>query len=472
MQQIFPLNVLVLQMNNSQQILLNPAELRAETASRLWRVIKYDHSESIDNVLKPVLDNAEQQAWMSAAIYGCCRFYPRYQNQLIQLLKKPIKDNEGEAKAILILGMHQLSEMKVKAHAAINETVNACKVLDKQWAVKLVNGVLRNYQRGLESLVHKTELMQYAHPKWIIKQCKQDWPEQWRDILTANNQQAPMTLRVNLQKASRSEALEKLQDNDIACEVHPSIASAIVLQKAVAVEQIPGFFDGYFSVQDAAAQLAAQLLVEEDSGQALKVLDACCAPGGKTGHLLERMNKDSSLVALDVSSKRLELVEENLQRLGFESKYNKKLQIVCADAAEASVWNSDSKVQKQFDRILLDVPCSASGVIRRHPDIKFRRTLEQVKELSELQANILQTLWSVLKPGGSLLYVTCSVFKLENSVQIEKFLHTKNDAKVLPLNIKDAINTELGSQILPGISHCDGFFYCLLEKNTKTPLSG
>lgn len=453
-------------MSNPQD-LLNPAELRAETASRLWRVIKYEYSESIDAVLKPALDNAEQQAWMSAAIYGCCRYYPRYQNQLIQLLKKPIKDNEGEAKAILILGMHQLSEMKVKAHAAINETVNACKVLDKQWAVKLVNGVLRNYQRGLESLVHKTELTQYAHPKWIIKQCKQDWPQQWRDILTANNQQAPMTLRVNLQKTSRREALAKLQDNDIECEEHPTVDSAIVLQKAVGVEQIPGFFDGYFSVQDAAAQLAAQLLIEEEGDQAINVLDACCAPGGKTGHLLERMNKNSSLVALDVSSKRLELVEENLQRLGFESNYNKKLQIVCADAADLETWNPESKLQNQFDRILLDVPCSASGVIRRHPDIKFRRTLEQVEELSKLQANILQSLWSVLKPGGRLLYATCSVFKLENSVQIHNFLHTQDDAKVLPLSIKQAINTDYGSQILPGNFDCDGFFYCLIEKQIK-----
>lgn len=453
-------------MSNPQD-LLNPAELRAETASRLWRVIKYEYSESIDAVLKPALDNAEQQAWMSAAIYGCCRYYPRYQNQLIQLLKKPIKDNEGEAKAILILGMHQLSEMKVKAHAAINETVNACKVLDKQWAVKLVNGVLRNYQRGLESLVHKTELTQYAHPKWIIKQCKQDWPQQWRDILTANNQQAPMTLRVNLQKTSRPEALAKLQDNDIECEEHPTVDSAIVLQKAVGVEQIPGFFDGYFSVQDAAAQLAAQLLIEEEGDQAINVLDACCAPGGKTGHLLERMNKNSSLVALDVSSKRLELVEENLQRLGFESNYNKKLQIVCADAADLETWNPESKLQNQFDRILLDVPCSASGVIRRHPDIKFRRTLEQVEELSKLQANILQSLWSVLKPGGRLLYATCSVFKLENSVQIHNFLHTQDDAKVLPLSIKQAINTDYGSQILPGNFDCDGFFYCLIEKQIK-----
>ncbi len=446
--------------------MLNPAELRAETASRLWRVIQYEYSESIDNVVKPVLENAEQQAWMSAAIYGCCRYYPRYQNQLVQLLKKPIKDNEGEVKALLILGMHQLSEMKVKAHAAINETVNACKVLDKMWAVKLVNGILRNYQRGLETMVHKTELTQYAHPKWIIKQNKLDWPQNWRDILTANNLQAPMCLRVNQQKTTVAEALQKLRDNDIECEAHPSSNSAIVLQKAVAVEQIPGFFDGYFSVQDTAAQLAAQLLLEDKNEQTLHVLDACCAPGGKTGHLLERMNKSSSLMALDVSDKRLELVHENLQRLDFKTN-SKKIQIVCADAADLNAWNPVGENQKQFDRILLDVPCSASGVIRRHPDIKFRRDLEQVQELTKIQKSILQTLWGVLKPGGRLLYATCSVFKLENSMQIQYFLDTANDAKVLPLDIKDAINSDLGSQILPGTNDCDGFFYCLLEKKNN-----
>ncbi len=447
--------------------MLSPAELRAETASRLWQVIKYEHSESIDNAIKPNLENAEQQSWMSAAIYGCSRYYPRYQNQLVQLLKKPIKDNEGEVKALLILGMHQLSEMKVKAHAAINETVNACKILDKLWAVKLVNGILRNYQRGLETRVHKTELTQYAHPKWIIKQNKLDWPQNWRDILDANNLQAPMCLRVNLQKTTRPEALEKLQNNDIACEAHPTISSAIVLQQAVSVEQIPGFFEGYFSVQDPAAQLAAQLLLEDENDQSLDMLDACCAPGGKTGHLLERMNNSSTLLALDVSAKRLELVHENLERLNFKSD-SKKIQIICADAADLNVWNPESKDQKKFDRILLDVPCSASGVIRRHPDIKFRRNLEQVQELTKIQKKILQTMWGILKPGGRLLYATCSVFKLENSLQIQEFLGTTSDAKVLPLNIIDAINTDLGSQIFPGTNDCDGFFYCLIEKKNNS----
>jgi len=458
------MSVLVQIMNDSQ-IKLKPAELRAETAKRLWRVIKYDHSESIDNVLKPVLENPEQQAWMGAAIYGCCRYYPRYQNQLIQLLKKPIKDNEGEVKALLILGMHQLSEMKVKAHAAINETVNACKVLEKLWAVKLVNGILRNYQRGLDCLAYKTELTQYAHPKWIIKQIKQDYPQHWRDILDANNQQAPMTLRVNVQKITTAAALKMLQENGIACEAHEFVTSAIVLQQALAVEQIPYFFEGYFSVQDTAAQMAAHILIGNDSSQSIDVLDACCAPGGKTGHLLERMHEQSSLMALDISSKRLELVHDNLQRLANSSTSNKKVQIVCADASDLDAWNPESKLQKHFDRILLDVPCSASGVIRRHPDIKFRRTHVHIQELSQVQANMLQTMWSVLKPRGSLLYATCSVFKQENMHQIEKFLDTHDDAKVLPLNINNAINTNFGSQILPGASDCDGFFYCLLEKN-------
>jgi len=442
---------------------LKPAVLRAETAKRLWRVIKFERSDSIDAVLKPVLANAEQQAWMSAAIYGCCRYYPRYQNQLIQFLKKPIKDNEGEVKALLILGLHQLSAMKVKPHAAINETVNACKILEKHWAIKLLNGVLRNYQRALENLVHKTELTQYAHPKWFIKQLKNDWPKRWRDILEANNQQAPMTLRFNQSKPSRSEALQRLQNSEIAYEEHESVPSAIVLKKATPVELIPNFFTGDFSVQDAAAQLAAHFLIDESSVQAIDVLDACSAPGGKTGHLLERMNSASSLVALDVSKKRIKLVHENIERLSFKAN-QAKLKVICADAANLDAWNPENKLQKHFDRILLDVPCSASGVIRRHPDIKFRRSLEHIKDLRVTQANILATMWSVLKPGGRLLYATCSVFKQENVMQIERFLNTQNDVKVIPLNIEFAINTDFGSQILPGTKDCDGFFYCLLEK--------
>jgi len=448
-------------MSNSVSV-LNPAQLRAETAKRLWRIIKYDLNESIDAVLTPQLENYEQQAWMSAAIYGCCRFYPRYENQLIQLLKKPIKPNEGEVKALFILGMHQLSAMQVKAHAAINETVNACRVLDKDWAIKLVNGVLRNYQRSLAEQKFKTELTQYAHPKWMIKMLKNDWPNKWRDVLEANNKQAPMSLRVNTQKHTRKEAIQKLAQVNISASMHSELESAIVLEKAVNVEQLPGFFEGHFSVQDVAAQYSAELLISEgDRAKKLRVLDACAAPGGKTGHLLERLSLDSSLVAVDVSQKRLQLVHDNLDRLGFSNREN--LQVICADAANLSIWKSSDK-SHLFDRILLAAPCSAPGVIRRHPDIKFRRSLKHLEQLYISQYKILDALWSFLRPGGKLLYATCSIFKNENQYQIEKFIQSQVNAKVLPLSLAEADNSEFGSQILSGSMQRDGFFYAVLEK--------
>jgi 16S rRNA (cytosine967-C5)-methyltransferase len=448
---------------------LKPPELRAVCAQRLWRVLDSENSESLDQVLLPVLQNPEQQTWMSATLYGALRFYPRYQSQLSSLLSKPIKASEGVIHALMIIGMHQLHAMRVKDHAAINETVNACRVLQKDWAIKLANGVLRNYQRKIlsqSSSKYKSEVEEFAHPKWIIKTIKKDWPEQWREILDANNQQAKMVLRVNRNKISREDAIDLLKKDDIVSSIHPMANSAIGLQKPVAVNAIPGFDSGYFSVQDASAQLAAFLLIENDAlNSDLRVLDACAAPGGKTGHLLERLSKGSFLTALDVSKPRLELVNQTLIRLGFVKDYNIRLK--CADAMDPDSWNmlSAEGNKQQFDRILLDAPCTASGVIRRHPDIKIRRSPQQLADVIQTQANILQSLWSTLKSGGRLLYATCSVFQAENEVQIKQFVTTHTDAKVIPLKLAAAINTQYGSQILPGNHMRDGFFYALLEKH-------
>lgn len=476
---------------NTEQISLNPSQLRAEAARRLWRVLNSESSESLDAVLRPVLVNPDQQAWMSAALYGALRFYPRYKNQLYAFLKKPIKPKEGEVEALLILGMHQLSAMRVKSHAAINETVNACRVLEKDWAIKLVNGILRNFQRELiakissseatdnedgkdkKSLQFTNEIDGFAHPKWMIKTLKKQWPNKWQEILSANNRQAEMTLRVNEQQSDRETALKLLADAGISATGHSLVDSAIVLDKPVDIKNIPQFESGLFSVQDAAAQISANILIaEDDRSKHLNVLDACAAPGGKTGHLLERLSPDSSLTALDISESRLSMVSDNMNRLGFAARDN--LSLIAANATELETWYQAlvesvdaSKLGESsllFDRILLDAPCSASGVIRRHPDIKIRRSPQQLAEVQMVQANILQSLWSTLKTGGQLLYATCSVFQVENSEQIKQFVSTHTDAKVIPLNLPESENTEFGSQIFPGDHQRDGFFYALLEK--------
>lgn len=438
---------------------LNPAQLRAETARRLWRVIHNNDKAGLDSVLTPALPDSEQHAWMSAALYGCVRFYLRYQYQLNHYLSKPIKAKEGEVIALFILGMHQLSQMRVKEHAAIHETVNACKILQKDWAIKLLNGVLRNYQRDLTDKKFNNEVERYAHPKWLMNRLKQDWPKNWRDILEANNAQAAMSLRVNLSKTSRTQALASLTSAGLTAQAHSACPTAVTLDAASDVSKIPNFSRGYFSVQDVAAQHAAHLLIKgSESETDLKVLDACAAPGGKTGHLLERLSPDSNLLALDISEKRLEQVNETIMRLGYGDR--RGLKLLAGDAAEY-------KFTQSYDRILLDAPCTATGVIRRHPDIKLRRSAEQVLHACDVQKKLLHNLWRVLNPGGRLLYATCSVLHAENCDQVQEFLSTYKDATLIPVNIDDSIDTEFGAQILPGSLGRDGFFYALLEKTKQ-----
>jgi len=369
----------------SQETLLNPAQLRAETARRLWQVIKSRPSQPLDIALQPSLTSPVQQAWMSAALYGCLRYYPRYKKQLQRMLKKAFKPKDGELFALLVLGVHQLTKMQVKDHAAINETVNACQVLNKVWAQKLVNAILRSYQRNLDKIEHKTEVEKFAHPQWMLKIFKKDWPDAW--------------------------------------------------------------------------ELAGQTLIDEQEyEQTFNVLDACAAPGGKTGHLLERLSAQSTLTAIDISAVRVKLVEETLARLGYAEREN--LHLITADILNLSSWYQN----KPFNRILLDAPCTASGVIRRHPDIKIRRSQQQLEHVVQIQAQLLKCLWTLLEPGGRLLYATCSVFDNENNSQIKQFQDTQSDVKVIPLNIAGAINTAHGAQILPGRELGDGFFYSLLEK--------
>jgi 16S rRNA (cytosine967-C5)-methyltransferase len=374
---------------------------------------------------------------------------------LSQLHEKPLKD--VDIKALALVGLYQLNFMRVKPHAAVSETVLAAR--KKPWAKSLINAVLRTYLREQEALENKADQVKVAalsHPDWLVKQIEQDWPEQAQQILLENNQQPPMVLRVNLAKTSREHYLQLLNEQEIDAVAISFCASAIKLDKPVPVEQLPGFKEGLASVQDTAAQLAAGLL-DVQPGQ--RVLDVCAAPGGKTAHILESQPQLKELVAVDIDESRMLRVSENLQRLGLSAT------LLVDDAANPAAW-WDGKL---FDRILLDAPCSALGVIRRHPDIKLLRRAEDIGSLQALQKTILEAVWPLLAPGGLLVYATCSILKQENEQQVLAFLASHSDAIERPLSLVETLDWGVaqvcGQQIITGDSAMDGFYYARIGKS-------
>tara|TARA_B100000989_G_scaffold297619_1_gene284001 strand:+ start:137698 stop:139002 length:1305 start_codon:yes stop_codon:yes gene_type:complete len=409
---------------------------------------------SLAELIPALVTDHEDKGFIQALCYGVMRDYFRLDFYLQQLLQKPLKAKDTDIKAVLLIGLYQLFYMRVADHAAVHETVALTKTLKKDWARGLVNGVLRNAVRQREALQNACETKDvpcYSHPQWLIDKLQQTYPEAWQAILTANNQHPPMTLRVNLSKISRDNYLQQLTEQNVEAQAHSSVASAIVLAKPMDVNELPGFNEGLVSVQDAAAQWAAALL-QCQAGQ--RVLDACAAPGGKTGHILESENNLQALIALDCEPARLQRVEDNLKRLQLSAT------LCTADAREPDTWWDG----EMFDRILLDAPCSATGVIRRHPDIKILRQPDNIAAIVALQKALLQQLWPLLKPGGSLLYATCSVLPAENQQVIEWFLQHEATASLQPLTIPDAIDTGFGLQLLPGQQAMDGFFYCGLSR--------
>ncbi|MCV6637372.1 16S rRNA (cytosine(967)-C(5))-methyltransferase RsmB [Candidatus Albibeggiatoa sp. nov. NOAA] len=410
-------------------------------------------SDSLDTHL-PTLTDKRERALAQELSYGVMRWLPRLQAILKQLLRKPFKQKDLDIEALLLIGLYQQIYLRIPPHAAISATVEVTRLLQKNWATQLSNGVLRNFQRNSVELlqqIDKNDTVRYAHPKWMLKRLKQDWPEDWQAIAEANNQRPPMSLRVNLRKTSRDDYLKLLETQQIDAAASPHIDSGIQLEKPIDVQLLPNFSDGWVSVQDNAAQLAAHLL---NVPQQATVLDACAAPGGKTAHLLERYDMDT-LIAIDNQQSRIGQIHDTLQRLGLAAK------VVCADASQPDNWWD----KKQFDRILLDVPCSASGVIRRHPDIKYLRQPSDLATLVKRQAEILRASWGLLKPNGQLLYATCSVFKQENDLQVQDFIAQHPDAKALTLPDTWGHAQTIGRQILPCDKECfDGFYYaCLLK---------
>lgn len=418
---------------------INP---RTEAAKVLQAVIY--KGESLSTALV-----SSDSPLLSDLCYGSLRWHEPLSFLLDELMSKKLKSKDKDIECLIRIGLYQIIYQKTPDHAAVGETVNALKGLKKPWAKNLVNAVLRNFLRGQEKLLKQQNEYwpaKYAFPQWLLDKVKNAYPKQWQEILAESNNRAPMTLRVNLTHQSREEYLAKLTDLGIKASIVNDVKTAISLGSPQNVFELPGFADGDVSVQDAAAQNASILLDCQDN---MTVLDACAAPGGKTGHILESA-RHLDVIAVDSSKLRLKRVQENLDRLKL------KATVIASDALETDNFSKDIL----FDRILLDAPCSATGVIRRHPDIKVLRRESDIKQLQQLQSNILDALWEKLKPSGILLYATCSILPDENETQINAFIKRHDNVKVIPIPKAQG----LGLQVFPGDAAMDGFYYAKLSK--------
>ncbi len=400
--------------------------------------------------------NERDRALAAELSYGVCRWHRRLDLLVASLLRKPLKAKDRDIKVLLLVGAYQLIYSRVPAHAALSTTVDTCRRLGKAWASKLVNGVLRRLQREYPTLaerVDKDSAVRYAQPDWLYQAIGKAWPERNDSIADALQQRPPMVLRVDRRRISRVEYAQRLVQAGLTGRSHPGVQSALILDQAAAVERLPGFDQGLVSVQDAGAQLAAPYL-DLEPGQ--RVLDACAAPGGKTLAILQQC-PDLSVTALDVDEERLSRVDDNLRRAGFSAELH------CADAAQTA---DQPWAERDYDRILVDAPCSATGVLRRHPDIRLLRRVDDIAELGRRQAVILDAMWGLLRPGGRLLYVTCSLLPDENALQIDAFRSRHPQAEAVKLPTPPGCRSGEGVQLLPGTDETDGFFYAALLKPT------
>ena len=411
---------------------------------------------SLNSSLPKELDKVEarDRGLVQDLAFGTARWQPRLDALAERLLQKPFKAADADVHALLLVGLYQLLYTRVPAHAAIGETVGCADKLKKPWAKALLNAVLRRAQRESDAILAELErdpVVRTAHPRWLQKSLKAFWPEQWEAICAANNAHPPMILRVNRRHHDRDAYLGLLAEQGVAAQACVRSRDGIVLSEACDVRGLPGFSEGWVSVQDEAAQLAAELL-DLASGQ--RVLDACCAPGGKTCHILEAEPALAGVVGIDLEAKRLVRVRENLQRLGLQAH------LIAADGRDTSAWWDG----KPFQRILLDAPCSATGVIRRHPDIKLTRQPDDIHALAVLQGQLLDAMWPTLEVGGVLLYATCSTLPTENTEVIEAFLARTPGARELDLATSAGIKQAHGRQLLAQEGGHDGFYYAKLIK--------
>ena len=411
---------------------------------------------SLNSSLPTQMDKVEDRdrGFTQDLAFGTARWQPRLSALAAKLLQKPFKAADADVEALLLVGLYQLLYTRVPAHAAIGETVGCADKLKKPWAKALLNAVLRRAQRESEALLAELEhdpVVRTAHPRWLQKSLKAFWPQQWEAICAANNAHPPMILRVNRRHHTREAYLDLLSEAGIAAHACVYSRDGIILDAATDVRGLPGFAEGWISVQDEAAQLAADLL---DLAPGQRVLDACCAPGGKTCHILEAEPALAGVVAVDLEAKRLVRVRENLERLGLSAE------LIAADGRDTATWWDG----KPFQRILLDAPCSATGVIRRHPDIKLTRQPDDIAALALLQGELLDALWKTLEVGGILLYATCSTLPTENTEVIGAFLARTPGARELDLATAAGIKQPHGRQLLAQEGGHDGFYYAKLIK--------
>jgi len=417
----------------------------------LARVLQ--QGESLSTAIPRETSNLDdrERPMVQALVYGVLRWRWKIEAILKAYIKKPFKNKDLDVKIILMLGVFQLLWMRTPDYAAVDAAVKNSLKIKKKWAKGLINAILRQLIRDREKIdVSNDDVAEYSHPQWLLEAIKKDWPDNWQQILTEANEPAPMTLRIDTKQTNVAEYIEQLTEVELTAAAHPQVNTALVLEQACDVHRLPGFEEGVVSVQDAAAQLAAHMI---DLAPEQKVLDACAAPGGKTAHMLQT-EPAISVDAVDISEERLQRVDENLERLNLQAN------LITADIAEVNEWWRG----EQYDRILLDAPCSATGVIRRHPDIKSLRRETDIPELVATQKKILDAVWALLKPGGKLLYATCSILKAENQYQVQAFLQRTDDAKEIKINADWGHEQKHGRQILTGELQMDGFYYVLLEK--------
>ncbi|MEZ8826208.1 16S rRNA (cytosine(967)-C(5))-methyltransferase RsmB [Vibrio amylolyticus] len=423
--------------------------VRAAAANVLFQVVDKGHSLSHALPAAQKTIRPRDHALLQEICYGALRYLPRLETIANELMENPLKGKKRVFHHLILVGIYQLGFMRIPSHAAVGETVEGTSTLRGPSLSGLINAVLRNYLRNqeeLDAISVSHNAGKYNHPSWILKMLQESYPDQWQKIIEANNNKAPMWLRVNRHHHTRDEYLELLKNEDIEFTLHPEAADAIKLASPCDVMKLPGFEKGWVSVQDAAAQLSVDYLTPQEGEL---ILDCCAAPGGKTAHILEHTN-ETEVVAIDADVKRLDRVYDNLDRLQL------KADVICGDARYPEEWWQG----EQFDRILLDAPCSATGVIRRHPDIKWLRRATDIDALAELQSEIMDAMWKQLKPGGTMVYATCSVHPKENSLQVSAFLERTSNVELL-----GSEPSAPGRQILPGEEDMDGFYYAVLKKS-------
>lgn len=441
-------------MNAAGQRGSSTADRLAGAARVVARVV--GEQRTLDDALSReagVLEDADRSA-VQALGYGTIRWWPRLERLLALLVERPGALSQP-VRALLAVGLHQLEQSTHPVYAVVDESVEAARRLRAPRATSLVNAVLRRFLRERAALTERLArdlIGEYAHPQWLIERLRSEWPDHWRETLEANNTQPPMWLRVNRRKVSRDAYRAQLLEHDFTATQAEHAPDALVLGTPCDVERLPGFAQGLASVQDCAAQLAAPLL---DVRAGMRVLDACAAPGGKACHILEQA--DVELVALDTDCERLVQVRENLERLGLGAV------LAEGDATRPEQWWDG----RPFDRILIDAPCSATGVIRRHPDIKILRRPGDIAPLARQQSGLLRALWPLLAREGRLLYVTCSTLRAENGDVCAQFLAETAEARATPLALPAfgrADRAAAGAQILPGEAGMDGFYYACFER--------